>query len=260
MSVEDPFETFESHCPHDLGSPLNEKGQTKITKCLSTGLQTLHAIMEGRSSDVKVVTESFFNFIGCAADKPKQQSPRDRGKNQKTSPPIPRSAFIDGAHSHGVIVSKDTAYPPLSVPNYAKKNNLEHRNQARSSRSFVGANAGRGGAKNQDSYKKGSYADNNHQSSKQPKNPKCQNKTLDAIQQVAAHANEDRRRHHPNSHYRGDRGHKVNGVNSENRHTSNSQHYSNLVKNEQGRQDVRDSSNKGPTHNNPKHQQVQKQQ
>ena len=34
LSIEDPFETHDSHCPHDLGTPVNEIGDCIIVKCL----------------------------------------------------------------------------------------------------------------------------------------------------------------------------------------------------------------------------------
>jgi hypothetical protein len=34
LSIEDPFETYDSYCPHDLGSPANAYGSTKIRNCL----------------------------------------------------------------------------------------------------------------------------------------------------------------------------------------------------------------------------------
>jgi len=32
--VEDPFETHDSHCPHDLGTPLSDQGHIKVTKAM----------------------------------------------------------------------------------------------------------------------------------------------------------------------------------------------------------------------------------
>mmetsp|Transcript_14205 Transcript_14205/g.21518 ORF Transcript_14205/g.21518 Transcript_14205/m.21518 type:complete len:353 (-) Transcript_14205:133-1191(-) len=32
--IEDPFETHYSYCPHDLGTPMNEYGQTRVTRAL----------------------------------------------------------------------------------------------------------------------------------------------------------------------------------------------------------------------------------
>eukprot|EP00804_Cyclotella_cryptica_P011343 CCRYP_016363-RA/>CCRYP_016363-RA protein AED:0.02 eAED:0.02 QI:331/1/1/1/0.66/0.5/4/1447/881 len=254
LSIEDPFETFESHCPHDLGSHLNEKGQKKVTTCFSTGLHTLHVLMEGESNDVKVVTESLFNFIGCAANKPQEQAPKGRGKNQKTSPPVPRPEFIDRVYDHSVVSSKDVVHPPPLPANIARQNKAEQQNHARNSRSFVGAIVGRGGAGKHDAYRKVARAGNHRSNDKQHKNSNYRNKTLDAINQVATFANDNRLRQHPNSKHRGDRVHKVNGMNSENRRTSNGQHGSNIAKNEHGRQDASTSSCKDPTHNNSKQQ------
>lgn len=35
LAVEDPFETHDSHCPHDLGTPMTEFGQTKVMAALA---------------------------------------------------------------------------------------------------------------------------------------------------------------------------------------------------------------------------------
>mmetsp|Transcript_33457 Transcript_33457/g.36000 ORF Transcript_33457/g.36000 Transcript_33457/m.36000 type:complete len:783 (+) Transcript_33457:98-2446(+) len=34
FSIEDPFETYDSYCPHDLGTPVNEYASEKIRECL----------------------------------------------------------------------------------------------------------------------------------------------------------------------------------------------------------------------------------
>ncbi|KAL7559819.1 hypothetical protein ACA910_003982 [Epithemia clementina (nom. ined.)] len=41
-SIEDPFETYDSHCPHDLGAHADEKGVLRIRHCLSQQYQHLH--------------------------------------------------------------------------------------------------------------------------------------------------------------------------------------------------------------------------
>jgi len=45
--IEDPFETFESHCPHNLGNTVNPPGQKIITSLLSQGAKSLELILVG---------------------------------------------------------------------------------------------------------------------------------------------------------------------------------------------------------------------
>ena len=45
LSIEDPFETYDSFCPHDLGSPANAFGSTKIRNCLQDAEEHLRMIL-----------------------------------------------------------------------------------------------------------------------------------------------------------------------------------------------------------------------
>ena len=45
LSIEDPFETYDSFCPHDLASSANAYGSTKIRKCLRDAEQHLRMVL-----------------------------------------------------------------------------------------------------------------------------------------------------------------------------------------------------------------------
>ena len=45
FSIEDPFETYDSHCPHDLGTPANEYGSKKIMDCFRDAEDYLRNIL-----------------------------------------------------------------------------------------------------------------------------------------------------------------------------------------------------------------------
>lgn len=44
--IEDPFETFDSHCPHDLGGHANEGGIRKILRCLDQAEKLLRGLLD----------------------------------------------------------------------------------------------------------------------------------------------------------------------------------------------------------------------
>lgn len=45
LSIEDPFETYDSFCPHDLGSPANAYGSAAIKNCLQDGEKHLRMLL-----------------------------------------------------------------------------------------------------------------------------------------------------------------------------------------------------------------------
>lgn len=49
--IEDPFETFESHCPHDLGGPVNAEGQKEILFLLSDSAKKLQSFLTNQQND-----------------------------------------------------------------------------------------------------------------------------------------------------------------------------------------------------------------
>lgn len=56
LCIEDPFETHDSHFPHDLGTPMNEGGQSRVTKALTETADMIETMF----SDCSSVTD----FIG----------------------------------------------------------------------------------------------------------------------------------------------------------------------------------------------------
>ena len=46
ICVEDPFETCDSHCPHDLGCHVKEDGQKRINKCLVQAKKMLASVLQ----------------------------------------------------------------------------------------------------------------------------------------------------------------------------------------------------------------------
>jgi hypothetical protein len=52
LSIEDPFETYDSHCPHDLGTPASDGGLRDIMRFLEEGESHLREILvESKKSD-----------------------------------------------------------------------------------------------------------------------------------------------------------------------------------------------------------------
>jgi hypothetical protein len=50
--IEDPFETFDSHYPHDLGAPANEKGQELIYNLIADNEAFLRGVLLGKADSV----------------------------------------------------------------------------------------------------------------------------------------------------------------------------------------------------------------
>ena len=55
LCIEDPFETHDSHCPHDLGSPIDERGQRKITTALEDTAKEFEAMFADCSEVIDCV-------------------------------------------------------------------------------------------------------------------------------------------------------------------------------------------------------------
>jgi len=45
LCIEDPFETHDCHCPHDLGTPMDENGQLKVTKALKEAADSMESML-----------------------------------------------------------------------------------------------------------------------------------------------------------------------------------------------------------------------
>ena len=61
LCIEDPFETHYSHCPHDLGTPMNEYGQEKVTKALTSAAVKMEHMFTVCSDEDKC--GDFFNHV-----------------------------------------------------------------------------------------------------------------------------------------------------------------------------------------------------
>lgn len=55
LCIEDPFETHFSHCPHDLGTPIDEAGQRKITTALEDTAKQFEAMFSDCSEIIDCV-------------------------------------------------------------------------------------------------------------------------------------------------------------------------------------------------------------
>uniref|UniRef100_A0A7S4QEU5 PAP-associated domain-containing protein n=1 Tax=Ditylum brightwellii TaxID=49249 RepID=A0A7S4QEU5_9STRA len=66
LSIEDPFEIHNSHCPHDLGMHLNERGQEVIMKNLTDAadhLEGLFKSMDQNEHAIRKLVSSFSDFL-----------------------------------------------------------------------------------------------------------------------------------------------------------------------------------------------------
>lgn len=52
--IEDPFETFDSHYPHDLGTPANETGTREILECMANAEEHLRKILLEKIDSAKL--------------------------------------------------------------------------------------------------------------------------------------------------------------------------------------------------------------
>ena len=54
LSIEDPFETYDSYCPHDLGTPANVYGFTKIRNCLRDAEEHLRMVLSSKKDNERL--------------------------------------------------------------------------------------------------------------------------------------------------------------------------------------------------------------
>jgi len=62
LCIEDPFETFDSHCPHDLGFHLDEGGQRKVMNCLAQARDRLGDLLQQAGLDDGLI-QSFVDLF-----------------------------------------------------------------------------------------------------------------------------------------------------------------------------------------------------
>ena len=54
LCIEDPFETFDSYCPHDLGAPASEGGRELIMKCFHASEAHLRSMLGGAEAPTSI--------------------------------------------------------------------------------------------------------------------------------------------------------------------------------------------------------------
>ena len=55
-AIEDPFETYDSHMPHDLGCHIKEDGMKRIIDAMRVAMHEYEQIMRGRDNDSDAAT------------------------------------------------------------------------------------------------------------------------------------------------------------------------------------------------------------
>ncbi|KAL9184310.1 hypothetical protein ACHAXT_002396 [Thalassiosira profunda] len=91
ICIEDPFETFNSHCPHDLGIHVKEDGQRKINDHLLGAAMAMEALMQDEMASEEVVSEFLCKLLGqkgkeeVQARNAPQQNRGGRGGQSKNS-------------------------------------------------------------------------------------------------------------------------------------------------------------------------------
>jgi hypothetical protein len=63
LCIEDPFETYCSHCPHDLGRPANESGHEAISRVFVEAEEYLRGVLEGGDH---AAHDSFWRLVAVA--------------------------------------------------------------------------------------------------------------------------------------------------------------------------------------------------
>lgn len=100
FSIEDCFETYDSHCPHDLGTPAADNGLRAILEYLADGETQLQGLLLG-----KVENEDTFwpstNPDVEQKSKAKPEPNRNRNKNRKRGKPAPTGGNPQNASKKG---------------------------------------------------------------------------------------------------------------------------------------------------------------
>jgi DNA polymerase sigma len=88
--IEDPFETYDSHIPHDLGTPMDEKGQEKVTKALQEAANTMEKMFTSCHEIVDCIGRNASSTTKYVImDQKKQQVPqkmKSRSNNMSLRP------------------------------------------------------------------------------------------------------------------------------------------------------------------------------
>eukprot|EP00934_Nitzschia_sp_Nitz4_P004296 Nitzschia sp. Nitz4//scaffold40_size135432//45669//48297//NITZ4_003237-RA/size135432-snap-gene-0.125-mRNA-1//-1//CDS//3329551198//4286//frame0 len=75
LCIEDPFETFVSHCPHDLGTPANEGGMITIMDRFAAAELHLREVLLKKTQSVKLWADPVFE--------PKEPAAKGRNRRRK---------------------------------------------------------------------------------------------------------------------------------------------------------------------------------
>mmetsp|Transcript_5997 Transcript_5997/g.13608 ORF Transcript_5997/g.13608 Transcript_5997/m.13608 type:complete len:402 (-) Transcript_5997:294-1499(-) len=77
LCMEDPFETCNSHCPHDLGCHVKEDGQKRISEQLKRAAVDLAKLMQQPMAGGDTISAFLFGFLG--------PNPKSNGKDERGS-------------------------------------------------------------------------------------------------------------------------------------------------------------------------------
>ncbi len=88
LCIEDPFETYDSHFPHDLGRPADEAGSILISRCFQNSEKHLRRILFGE--DTTPVVE-LWPITTIAKDVPGRSR---RNRNSKPEPRDPQMTLV----------------------------------------------------------------------------------------------------------------------------------------------------------------------
>ena len=88
LCIEDPFETYDSHFPHDLGRPADEAGSILISRCFQNSEKHLRHILFGEDT---TPVEELWPITKIAKDVSGRSR---RNRNSKTEPRDPQMTLV----------------------------------------------------------------------------------------------------------------------------------------------------------------------
>jgi hypothetical protein len=103
FSIEDPFETYDSHCPHDLGTPCSEMGAKRIVDCIRDGQSCIAKVLSGsKSSQGGLWPNSHFeDLMEPTASNMKTHPGKHQGDSKTAGQVISKSGQGRGKGGHG---------------------------------------------------------------------------------------------------------------------------------------------------------------
>jgi DNA polymerase sigma len=141
MVIEDPFETYDCHIPHDLGTPMDEKGQEKVTKALEEAANTMEEMFASCREIVdcigsfNIVQKSSFvtnDIVECDKQEVHQQQTYSRGSKIM-------SGTTNGRNS--IPREKEKMVSNMNIRNEKsrKSNNYRERNNGNDKKKYANA-------------------------------------------------------------------------------------------------------------------------